>query len=159
MCGSGPRERWHCFCSVPQQPGSLRQCRSRRSPARINSRMVLIPVSMSRQRTLVILRSWSRVPKESRFKLDFPPTNHAYASRWPIISRILTLCGEARSDGSNLHRLLPGWRTPPNECCGRWTPDGRYYLFASETENGRTDIFARPDSTGFFRHSPQPPFG
>ena len=59
---------------------------------------------------------------------------------------------EVRSDGSNLHPLLPGWHTPPVECCGRWNPDGRYYVFSSATENGRTDIFALPDSLGFFHH-------
>jgi len=33
---------------------------------------------------------------------------------------------EARSDGSNIHPLFPGWNNPSNECCGRWTSDGRY---------------------------------
>jgi eukaryotic-like serine/threonine-protein kinase len=40
---------------------------------------------------------------------------------------------EVRGDGSQLHPLLPGWHKPPTECCGRWTADGRYYLFVSET--------------------------
>ena len=34
-------------------------------------------------------------------------------------------------DGTNLHPLLPGWRTPPAECCGKWTPDGKYFVFGS----------------------------
>ncbi len=35
-------------------------------------------------------------------------------------------------DGSNAHPLLPGWHTPPAECCGRWTADGKYFVFGSQ---------------------------
>jgi eukaryotic-like serine/threonine-protein kinase len=56
---------------------------------------------------------------------------------------------EVRSDGSNLHQLLKGWHTLANECCGAWTHDGRYYVFES-SEGQANDIFAMPDSTGFF---------
>ncbi len=34
-------------------------------------------------------------------------------------------------NGSDLHPLLPNWHTPPRECCGRWTPDGKYFVFNS----------------------------
>ena len=34
-------------------------------------------------------------------------------------------------DGTNLHPLLPGWRTPPVEYCGNWTTDGKYFVFGS----------------------------
>ena len=34
-------------------------------------------------------------------------------------------------DGTNLHPLLPGWRTPPIECCGAWTADRKYFVFGS----------------------------
>jgi Tol biopolymer transport system component/DNA-binding winged helix-turn-helix (wHTH) protein len=36
---------------------------------------------------------------------------------------------EMSSTGSNLHRLLPQW--PSSHCCGRWTPDGRFFVFMS----------------------------
>jgi Tol biopolymer transport system component/DNA-binding winged helix-turn-helix (wHTH) protein len=36
---------------------------------------------------------------------------------------------EMSSTGSNLHRLLPQW--PSGHCCGRWTPDGRFFVFMS----------------------------
>jgi eukaryotic-like serine/threonine-protein kinase len=35
-------------------------------------------------------------------------------------------------NGTNLHSLVPGWHTPPEECCGQWTPDGRYFVFQSQ---------------------------
>ncbi len=57
---------------------------------------------------------------------------------------------EARSDGSNMHPLLPGWNNPPNECCGLWTPDGRYYIFQSIRE-GTSNIWIAPDNTAWWR--------
>jgi Tol biopolymer transport system component/DNA-binding winged helix-turn-helix (wHTH) protein len=38
---------------------------------------------------------------------------------------------EMSSDGSGLHPLLPGWRPSSSQCCGRWTPDGRFFIFLS----------------------------
>ncbi len=35
-------------------------------------------------------------------------------------------------DGTNLHPLLPGWHNPPSECCGKWTADGKYFVFQSQ---------------------------
>jgi serine/threonine protein kinase len=54
---------------------------------------------------------------------------------------------EVRVDGSNLHQLLAGWHNPPHECCGRWTPDGRYYVFQDADDAG--NIFALPDQRWF----------
>ena len=45
------------------------------------------------------------------------------------------------ADGSNLHRLLAGWHTPPDECCGTWSRDGRWFLFQSQGQ-----IWALPRS-------------
>ncbi len=56
---------------------------------------------------------------------------------------------EIRSDGSDLHPLFPEWHSPPVECCGVWTPDGRYYLFVSGFPG--SDIWAVRERTGFFR--------
>jgi Tol biopolymer transport system component len=54
---------------------------------------------------------------------------------------------EVRSDGANLHPLLPGWNRPPAECCGTWTPDGSYYVFQA-TRNGKTEIWALRETGG-----------
>jgi len=65
---------------------------------------------------------------------------------------------EMRSDGSKLHPLLPGWHVPSHECCGIWTPDGRYFLFRS-TLHGDSfgDIFVLPDRSGIFRRGTSTP--
>jgi eukaryotic-like serine/threonine-protein kinase len=61
---------------------------------------------------------------------------------------------EVRNDGSNLHQLFAGWHNPSNECCGRWTEDGRYYVFdgtAADNAGGtQSNIFALAESTGIF---------
>jgi WD40 repeat protein len=65
---------------------------------------------------------------------------------------------EVRPDGSNLHALLPGWHTPPHECCGIWTADGRYYLFQSTIRNDSFgDVFVLPDSPSLVRKSATTP--
>ena len=38
---------------------------------------------------------------------------------------------EVSSSGANLHQLLPGWHSSYLKCCGRWTPDGEFFLFIS----------------------------
>jgi Tol biopolymer transport system component/predicted Ser/Thr protein kinase len=84
---------------------------------------------------------WSPDGKKIRFTLPDPKTSSS--SLW-----------EVDADGSHLHPLLPGWNTPPDECCGRWTPDGRYYLFSS-TRGGTSNIWAVRETSGLF-HSYAP---
>jgi DNA-binding winged helix-turn-helix (wHTH) protein/Tol biopolymer transport system component len=59
------------------------------------------------------------------------------------------------ADG-RLRPLFPGWHDPPAECCGRWTSDGRYYIFAA-VRNGRNDIWALRESPRFLQFSPPQP--
>jgi len=56
---------------------------------------------------------------------------------------------QASPDGSNLHRLLPGWNNPANECCGNWTPDGRYFVFEA-VRQGTAGIWAMRERRGLF---------
>jgi eukaryotic-like serine/threonine-protein kinase len=58
---------------------------------------------------------------------------------------------EVSADGSNLHRLLEGWHNPPDECCGKWTADGKYFIFQSGGQ-----IWALPQKSIFFRGEPKP---
>jgi eukaryotic-like serine/threonine-protein kinase len=66
---------------------------------------------------------------------------------------------EARTDGTNLHPLLPGWRNPPSECCGVWSPDGRYFFFLSNVAVGASatragDIWALQEWKSALRKYP-----
>jgi Tol biopolymer transport system component len=61
------------------------------------------------------------------------------------------------SSGSNLHQLLSGWH-PLGQCCGRWTPDGKFFLFLSEYSNtGGSQIWALDERRGLFRKPPADP--
>jgi eukaryotic-like serine/threonine-protein kinase len=57
---------------------------------------------------------------------------------------------ETNADGSDLHPLLPGWRNPPAESHGQWTPDGSYYLF-THSDAGASSIWVLPEHHDFFR--------
>lgn len=67
---------------------------------------------------------------------------------------------EVGSDGSNLHPVLPQWRNPPHECCGVWTPDGRWFIFRTTSTGtaidlvfGAGDIYVVSDSAGIFHRA------
>jgi eukaryotic-like serine/threonine-protein kinase len=60
---------------------------------------------------------------------------------------------EANADGSGAHALLPsGWNTPPHECCGVWTPDGKFYIFQSR-HNGASNLWVLPETSSWFHKS------
>src|SRR5580704_5182129 len=61
------------------------------------------------------------------------------------------LMWEVAADGTNLHRLLADWHTPPDECCGKWTADGKYFIFQSNSQ-----IWALPQERRFLRSDPKP---
>ncbi len=62
---------------------------------------------------------------------------------------------ELSADGRNLHPLLPGWNEPAAECCGNWSPDGKYFGFQS-SHNGRTNIWVLMEKGHFWNLSRQP---
>jgi eukaryotic-like serine/threonine-protein kinase len=61
------------------------------------------------------------------------------------------LLWEVGADGSNLHRLLAGWHNPADECCGRWTADGKYFVFES---NGQ--LWSLAQKRRFAKSDPKP---
>jgi Tol biopolymer transport system component len=63
---------------------------------------------------------------------------------------------ELHADGTDLHPLLPNWSDPPQECCGNWTPDGKYFVFQS-TRNGQTHVWAISEKGGLFRKATREP--
>ena len=63
---------------------------------------------------------------------------------------------EASVDGSNLHPLLPGWNDRAGQCCGRWTPDGKYFIFEAKRD-GVTHLWAICEEKGFLREVSREP--
>ncbi len=49
---------------------------------------------------------------------------------------------QASADGSNAHVRFSDWNQPHRECCGDWTPDGKYFLFASLYTDGISNLWA-----------------
>jgi eukaryotic-like serine/threonine-protein kinase len=80
---------------------------------------------------------WS--PDGSRLRTSVVDPRTGSSSLWEI-----------QSDGSHPHPLLPGWSNPAQECCGDWTPDGKYFIFQSD-HDGKTQIWAIPEKDGLFR--------
>ena len=58
---------------------------------------------------------------------------------------------EVSSQGTNLHPLFPGWHNPSDECCGKWTADGKYFVFESQGQ-----IWALSEKRGFRRSTGKP---
>lgn len=61
---------------------------------------------------------------------------------------------EMASNGSGLRPLLSGWHKVPHECCGNWTPDGRYFVFQSF--NGRNSLWALPERSSWLGEARKP---
>ena len=57
------------------------------------------------------------------------------------------------ANGAAPHLLLSDWHQPPQECCGQWTPDGKYFLFQS-----RGNIWARAEQRSWFGKNSDEPF-
>ena len=71
---------------------------------------------------------WSRDGKRLRFTIKDQETK--MPSIW-----------EVSADGSNLHAVSLNLPQPDGACCGRWSADGKYFLFNS-THNGINTIWA-----------------
>src|SRR5262249_47634687 len=63
---------------------------------------------------------------------------------------------QASVKGSDLHPLLAGWNSPPNECCGNWTPDGKYFIFQA-VRDGIANIWTLHEHGGLFGSSSREP--
>ena len=62
---------------------------------------------------------------------------------------------EVNSDGSGAHPLLKDWQNRFDSCCGRWTADGKHFVFQSRRE-GRTDLWLLPEWRRWFGDNPSP---
>lgn len=62
------------------------------------------------------------------------------------------------SDGLNLHQVIFGWHDLGGTCCGRWTSDGRFFLFLARDPSTRgNQIWALDERHGFLRRAPAEP--
>ena len=48
---------------------------------------------------------------------------------------------EVSLQSKGAQRLLPAWNRRGSQCCGNWTPDGKYFAFQA-THEGKTEIWA-----------------
>jgi eukaryotic-like serine/threonine-protein kinase len=67
-----------------------------------------------------------------------------------------TTLWEVSRDGSHLHPILPAWSSHAVDCCGDWTPDGKYFVFQS-MRNGRTDLWVIRDKDSWWRKTNREP--
>lgn len=58
-------------------------------------------------------------PDGKRLRFTLSPDAAAGPSIW-----------EATAEGAGVHELLPPPNSLPQQCCGKWTPDGSYFVFA-----------------------------
>src|SRR5438477_3260521 len=86
---------------------------------------------------------WSHDGSILRFTVNDPNTNNR--SIW-----------QASSDGANLRPLLPDWNPSPNECCGKWTPDGKYFVFQAQRDD-TANLWVLDEHRGFFHPAPREP--
>ena len=85
---------------------------------------------------------WSPDGSALRFTVSDPRTN--VRAIW-----------QASADGTDLHMLLPGWNSSPNECCGTWTPDGKYFVF-QVTGGGTENLWAIREGGNFLSSKSEP---
>jgi Tol biopolymer transport system component len=83
--------------------------------------------------------AWS--PDGSKLRLTVQDPKTGSQSIWEISPR-----------GSDLHRLFTGPNNPPDACCGRWTSDGRYFVFQS-----RGQIWALTEKGGLLKKASHTP--
>jgi len=84
-------------------------------------------------------QQFSFAPDGRRFRFTDYDANTSQTTLW-----------EARMDGSGLHLLLPGWREPPQDCCGQWNSDGKYFFFLT-TRDATNNVWVLPDESSFWR--------
>jgi Tol biopolymer transport system component len=68
---------------------------------------------------------------------------------------------EISSSGSNLHQLFLDWRPSEQKCCGRWSPDGEFFVFLAghfrPYQYPEGHMYVVDERRGLFRpHSKEP---
>jgi eukaryotic-like serine/threonine-protein kinase len=82
----------------------------------------------------------------------------AVGFRWSPDGRVIRFdkasdIWEMSADGTGIHQLLPDWKKELPRCCGRWTTDGRFYIFLT----GDRQLWAIDERHSLFRRRPALP--
>ena len=89
--------------------------------------------------------TWFPAGKRLRFSLNDEKARH-------------TDIWEISTDGSGLHRWLPGWNDNMQKVWGQWTADGRYFLFTSVSSTQQYGLWAMRETTDIFHKPSREPF-
>jgi serine/threonine protein kinase len=101
-------------------------------------------------------------PGRFRFSPNGERIRFAAADRNTLTSTLM----EIKADGSGMHAILPGWNNPPQECCGSWTANRRYYVFLSTRDFAQPtglqipptgDVWALPEKSGIWNRRSRVP--
>ena len=84
--------------------------------------------------------SWSRDGRQLQFDVTESLGSRGHQLLW-----------EASANGTQLQRMTPGWHDSADECCGKWTADGEYFVFQSDGQ-----IWALPRVGGLFHSRREP---
>ncbi len=76
--------------------------------------------------------------------------------RFSLITATTQTLWEMGADGRNLHELRFNWPGNSMECCGDWTPDGRYFVFRSRREN-ISNLWALEEKSDWWRRANRDP--
>ena len=98
------------------------------------------------------------VPGEIRWLSVSPDATHV---RFTFIDEVAETIWEVKADGTGQRDLLKGWKGLAEACCGKWTKDGRYFVFLGIHREGnnanRFDIWALPEEKRPFSVTPPTP--
>ena len=75
-----------------------------------------------------LLYQESSPPEQVVFTQDIQSSPDGSVIRFTRRGRGMTIW-EIDSSGQNPHEWLSGWNGSARKCCGRWTPDGRFFIF------------------------------
>jgi eukaryotic-like serine/threonine-protein kinase len=76
---------------------------------------------------------------------QFSPDGTKLRFTWQDLTNASLSLWEVTVEGKHLHPLLPGWHQPSTEANGKWTADGKFFLFQADGQ-----IWALPEKTGLF---------
>jgi len=93
--------------------------------------------------------------KGAKVCLGWRPDGKVLRFAWEHATDQKTEIWEVPREGGMGHSVLPGWNPSPSEYCGRWSLDGRYYIFVSE-KGGVPSLWAKRENAGWLRPARQP---